>query len=375
MGRASSRKKQPLAGDATSKAKGSIAEQIVATMHNVSGVEVAANVFLPVIGGGRRREIDVLITAIVVGYQARYAIECKNERGAIGAPKIDAFIGKLKDVGIPPQYGIYVSVNGYTSGAVRRAKKEGIKTMILSGLTPDRLKSAIFKALQSVVHYLLQIEQFTVTYKDMVQPKPQEMPILCDKDGNIRLTIQDIVWKRWLDGEPPTVLGEYVMEIPIPDGLYQKVGGELVELTSIATRVRVIGLVFSLGGVATQHVLTDAEASTAEKLQIQVRFEPLPGKLPISAVVAEEDLVALLRDSESLVHITARLRLPRIRFNAVYWPPSERIVQALGKRVQAFQAGEAPEPQVADFAELEGTDLSAVWDPIWHGHPASGLAS
>jgi Restriction endonuclease len=135
MGRASSRKRQPLAGDAPSKAKGSIAEQIVATMHDVSGVEVAANVFLPVIGGGRRREIDVLITATVVGYQARYAIECKNERGAIGAPKIDAFIGKLKDVGIPPQYGIYVSVNGYTSGAVRRAKKEGSTDRCMKGLT------------------------------------------------------------------------------------------------------------------------------------------------------------------------------------------------------------------------------------------------
>ncbi len=88
-------------------------------MHDHPGVTVERNRRLPPASGlGGKREIDVLITAIVAGYPVQMAVECKNEAEAIGSPKIDAFIGKLQHVGIPPQQGIYISANGYTTGAI-----------------------------------------------------------------------------------------------------------------------------------------------------------------------------------------------------------------------------------------------------------------
>ncbi len=98
---------------ATTKDKGDIVEQVVAWLHEAPGVTVQRNARLPMLGGRRRRwDIDVLLTSNISGHEVRLAIECKNEEGPIGAPKIDAFRGKLEAVGIPPSLGIYVSASG-----------------------------------------------------------------------------------------------------------------------------------------------------------------------------------------------------------------------------------------------------------------------
>ena len=114
MGKKSSQKKIQREVKST-KDKGRLVEQIVASMHEFSGVKVQQNVFMPTLGNARRkREIDVLLTSNVAGYLVQIAIECKNEKGVIGSPKIDAFVGKLSDIGIPTRHGIYVSASGYT---------------------------------------------------------------------------------------------------------------------------------------------------------------------------------------------------------------------------------------------------------------------
>src|SRR6266536_5008487 len=88
-------------GTTSTVSKGKIVERIAALMHDQPGVTVERNRRLPPVGGkGVKREIDVLLTATVAGYQIQMAIECKNEAAVIGFPKIDAFVGKLQYVGI-----------------------------------------------------------------------------------------------------------------------------------------------------------------------------------------------------------------------------------------------------------------------------------
>src|SRR3989304_984233 len=114
------------APEGSTRAKGDILEEIVAEMHDIEGVVVERNVFLPVRDGGKRkREIDVLITTEAVGIPIRIAVECKNESEKTGVEKIDSFIGKLQDINIPTQLGIYVSKSGYSSGALKRAQDVG----------------------------------------------------------------------------------------------------------------------------------------------------------------------------------------------------------------------------------------------------------
>jgi len=151
----------PKRGTAASSApniiKGKLVEQVVALLHEEPGIKIETNVKLP----PSDREIDVLITGHVAGYPVRIAISCKNERLPIKPNLINEFIGTLDEVGIPTEYGIFVCVNGYSSGALTRAQKAGIKTLVLRGLTKSRLTSEISKALQFNIYLLLIITNIT----------------------------------------------------------------------------------------------------------------------------------------------------------------------------------------------------------------------
>src|SRR6266487_2000361 len=130
--------------------KGRLVEMIVASMHEEAGIKIEQNVRLPSIRNPKRkREIDVLLSGTISGYPIRIAIECKNYKSVIGAPKIDAFVGKLEQIGIPSQHGVFVAAGGFTADAIDRAKEAGIKTLILTGLTKDRLAVEIFSAVQA----------------------------------------------------------------------------------------------------------------------------------------------------------------------------------------------------------------------------------
>src|SRR5947209_2350303 len=116
-------------GTASTVSKGKIVERIAALMHDQPGITVELNRrLLPLNGKGVKREIDVLLTGTIANYRVQMAIECKNENAPIGSPMIDAFVGKLQYVGIPPQQGIYISASGYTIGAIERATAAGMRT-------------------------------------------------------------------------------------------------------------------------------------------------------------------------------------------------------------------------------------------------------
>lgn len=61
--------------------KGKIVEALVALLHETPGVKVETNVKLPPKHGDpeRRREIDVLLTGKIAGYDVRIPFSCKNE--------------------------------------------------------------------------------------------------------------------------------------------------------------------------------------------------------------------------------------------------------------------------------------------------------
>src|SRR5688572_28897520 len=108
MGKAANKKKGHTPGN---REKGKLVEGIVAMFHDDPNVKVARNVKLLGRTGTTPREIDVLVTAGVVGYEVRIAFECKNEAKPIGAEYIDAFRGKLDLIGIPRQHGVFVSAS------------------------------------------------------------------------------------------------------------------------------------------------------------------------------------------------------------------------------------------------------------------------
>ena len=346
-------------------------------MHDLSGVKVERNARVPTLADkGRKREIDVLLTADIAGYTVQIAFECKNERARIGAPKIDAFIGRLTDVGIPLRQGIYVSASGYTTGAVSRAVAEGIRPLVLTGLTKDGLTAAVSQAFQSVVYLLLHVVSLRVANSIPSTLDPGQMLVLYDAEGKFCGSIPDLIWQKWLSGESFSTIGEYEVPLTIPPGWHQVVNGNIRPIVSASARCHVIGLVFTIEGQTRQHLLVNASDKRIEKLHVDALFDTPQEVYPVTVVQSETELDELVKRPASVNVSMGRVSLPRIRIgNVLYWPPSERTVRIVTERMRAFEAGLIPDPRPFDIAELEGTDLQSMWEPIWSQHPRTTIRS
>jgi hypothetical protein len=364
MGRKTLRAKKRSFSQITPGKKGRIVEQIVANFHNWPNVKVEHNVFLPVIGNSRRkREIDVLLTANLAGYPVQIAFECKNEKNPIGSPKIDAFIGKLYDIGISPQHGIYVSASGYVPNAIERAKKEGIRPLVLQGLTKEGLRTSVAEAFQSIIFLLAEIECISITNNIPVLTNPEEMEIFYNEERKICGSISNILWQKWVNGEIPSSIGQHIVKVSIPSNWYQIISGKVERPQAIALTIRVIGLVIDLTGQVEKYSLLNASNNRVEKDHFNVLFNIPKGEYPVTNIYTESQLEEFLRKPVA-VKVTTRVRLPRIKNGPIYWPPSERAVNKIIELMKAFESGQIPDPRPFDITEIEGTDLQTIWEPF-----------
>ena len=130
-----------------------------------------------------------------------------------------------------------------------------------------------------------------------------------------------------------------------------------------------VGFVVTFSGEARHHTLLDAANEGTERWLTDLAFDgSLEPSYPMRAFGTEEELHEYLEKQES-VKIVGRLRLPRIKVGAMYWPASERTTKKLAEIRKAYEAGEIPDPRPLEFAEIEGMDLNTVFEPIWRGPP------
>jgi hypothetical protein len=304
------------------------------------------------------------------------AFECKNYGERIGVAKIGEFRDKLEDVGIPVQYGILIaSEQGFTRDARERAASLGIRLLVLEGLTPNRLAAEVHDAFQSLVYLLPSVKAITIT-NEAAEGDALDMLFLRDRDGNHCGGILDLIWAKWRDGKIPTQLGEHHVDLEIPPGWQWVVRGQPIPSTASAT-VRVTGHVITVRGKDERFVLRDPATGGIERGRVNSTFDDERTTFPVMTVQTEEELDAVL-EQPAVSRITiGRIPLPRIRYH-IYWPPSGRVALELKRRSDAIvRAGIRTGNWTFDalervsFEELEGTDLSTVWEPIWAAHPAA----
>jgi type III secretion system FlhB-like substrate exporter len=357
----------------SSRAKGDIVEQIVASMHDTLGVSIETNVYLPSLDGtGRTREIDVLISTQVAGYPVRVAIECKNESKPVGIEEIDEFIGKLQDVGLPLQHGVFVSASGYAGNAAIRAQKAGIKALILKDVT-STLPIQVREVFQSLIYLLATVTGISVR-NNIGEGNTSDILFFRNESGELVGAIPDLIWQDWINGKIPSSLGKHNINITLPENWYQIVAGQVAIVHEVSATVKVSGHVISFSGRVQQHLLIDAVSQEAERFHLDSKFDPPSGRYPVQNFDSEEDL------QNHLVHIGAlrlsvgRFRIPRIILNNIFWPPSKSSFEKMAALVRNFEAGKAPDPHTISFSEIEGDDLSKAWEPIWDEHPAAKAA-
>lgn len=349
-------------GKQSFKAKGSIAEDIAAWLHHWPGVKVERNVRLPAQNDPtRKREIDVLLTTSVVGYEVRFAIECKNEASPIGSPKIDAFVGKLQDVGIPRQQGIFISSSGYTKGAARRAAKAEVRALLLRGLSSDGLKAAISSAAhESVVFFLVVVDSVSFLTKS-AEP---EAPLFVDAGGRLSGTVPHLIASQWQNGSIATKPGSYDLALDVPDGwrVMEQSSGRPDELLDqkVHVRLKVCALAMTRSGKAEEYSLIDSSSSHPQKLGLKVFFDAPEARYPLTVFEDAAGLDRFLGSREGF-RITHRVKVPRIRYHTAYWPLSRRAAERIRElsRAPQFVDGELVFPSIQ---EVEGFDIAAAWE-------------
>lgn len=347
------------------KEKGRLLESVVAALHRNPNVDVEQNVRLKVLNGSRKREIDVLVSTTIAGYPVRLAIECKNHRNSIGAPEIDSYLGKLQDIGIPPQLGIYVTVKGYTKGALERARKAGLRVLTLQGLSEDGLSARVADAIQSVVYLLPIISKITIKNNAKNATTAENLSFF-DQKGNFVGTIPDLVLNAWQSGYIPSVLGARDLDFQIPDGWVQRIGNLVEAPISISVEVLVQGNVIVMPGYAQNYLLVNSESNEVEKFNTNLNFDVTQKRFPLHVFESEEDLERFWGErTEPTKLIIGRIRLPRVRLGNLYWPPSQRVADAINEMMNDPKYQILDDNTIQDlFAALEGDDLSSVWDPI-----------
>lgn len=362
--------------DRTRNDKGILLEQVVAKLHNYEGVKVETNVRLRPISRDKRRrprEIDVLLTAKIADYPIRIAIQCKNYGHKVTLTDIAEFKDLLEDVGIPYQHGIIVSVRGYQSGALRRGKELGIRTLELEGLTHDRLDAEILDAFQFFVYLLPEVTILQIN--NNISPKNPLSGILSlsffDKNEKFRGMVFDLIVNEWRRGAIPSRLGEYELNLKIPKNWHQlSPRRKVVKVFSITATIRIVAHVVVLKGLANRYVLKNAATKLAEKFHLNAEFSAdsqLDSEILTTTYISEVELEDMLAEKE--IKIVNRMRLPRILYDTLYHPLSKRVINVLFNRAKGLTNKQMLKLPKLTFDELEGQHSGAIHDEPLMGFP------
>jgi len=157
-----------------------------------------------------------------------------------------------------------------------------------------------------------------------------------------------------------------VLEITVPSEWHQIINGKVEPVYSVKAIIRVIGLVITLSGQVRKYTLFNTSNMKFERSQLNVLFDIPKVIQPITTIYTEPQLKEFLDRPEAVKVTIGRIRLSRILNGSLYWPPSERALRKIMKLMQAFQAGEIPDPRPFKFTDIEGTDIETIWEPVWN---------
>ena len=347
-----------------SEQKGHALEDVAALLYSVPGVDVQKRVRLrPPDGKGRPREIDVLITGVVIGYSVRFAVECKNEKNTVEAEKIDAFRGKLEYLGIPVQHGIYISPTGFTKGALEAARATGMRTLVLHGLSKDRLQAELLDAVQSLVFYLAYIKVLEWEVPGIEEGDSSRFQFY-DAKSSPAGRPPDFLWKAWQwDESIPLCVGDYEVPIVLPDGCHAIKDDCEYAVASIRGVLGVKAFVVRRTGTATALKLVNSADDSMDRQRVQMVFPGGAGLFDIEGFDSQQDLDAYF-EAQGSFHFPIHLRLPRIQHEYCFWPPSARVEEFFKEQQRLFNDGIIDRLGPYTLHEVEGDNLAAVFEPM-----------
>jgi hypothetical protein len=257
-----------------------LVEQIVAAVFEAADVQVQRNVRLRAIrrqgGQGGTREIDVLITGRLAGQLIRIPVECKHHNRKTDSPEVDAFIGKLLDVGLPTQTSIFVATAGFTQPAIERAQEVGMRTLVLNGTEFSQVKEKVLEAIQSHIFMSCSLVQLSFQTIEPIEDGSFSHILFYDAAGSYKGSIADLLWIAWLNGAPPLVCGRHLYSVHIPEEWRYLADGRTNSIHNVNLELQVAALVLQFRGDVKTYNLLDAFTKAPERQTLQVRFQDSP---------------------------------------------------------------------------------------------------
>jgi len=317
--------------------KGKLLERIIAALYESRGITIEKNVHYPTTDGERTREIDIVLRANIEGLPVEYVFQCKNEASPLDVNKIGEFVGVLKDIGVPTKYGIFVSVNGFTEGAIAYARKIGIRTLTLKGLSKDRLRSEIKAAIQHTIFLIPRVEELSVINGASEAEYDWQFFVFTDEEKNIVGTVTDLVFNKWRNGEIPETIGEHPFEMEVPKGWFQFYKGEKMHPQKITARMTVLAVVITIDGNAENFLLLNADTEAMEKMNTQLTFRQFEeGEVvPLTIFSDAQELDNFIEKSGD-IRLTVKTNLPRIIIRNMYYPLSKHVAQVVFGQMQKY---------------------------------------
>lgn len=196
------------------------------------------------------------------------------------------------------------------------------------------------------------------------------MLVFKDAQGHVVGSVPDLIWHKWITGQIASEFGEHELDLSVPSHWRYVVDTKEEPLLAVSGKVQVVGLIVTKHGMATRHSLLYAENEELFKSNISAQFPDLPEPMPVTWVESEQQLEEYANMQKGINITVGRFRLPRLRLEAMYYPPSERVARLTIGLMKAFDEGKIPDPRPFKFEEVEGTVLNTVFEPIWPEHPA-----
>lgn len=338
--------------------KGKLLEEIVISLHVQDSFKVEKNKFFkPLNKNKKKREIDVLLSKIIADTEIYIPIECKNYKDKIEVKEIDAYFGKLTYLGLDVNKAIFVSVNGYTSGAKNSASYFGIKLLTFNGLSEDRMSLLLFNAIQSF-SYIFPIYKTYSIISSIDSHVNSEHLVFYDSSRNKKGTLADIIFEFWMTNKIDSTLGLQKLKISNANELYCLSNNKLEQCFSIEFEVLIVSCIINFKGKMTKKVLLENE--NIDKLRIDASFNEKE-KFSYTFFDNEQSLKNY-RDNrnEHLKIDFKKVKLPKVRMHRIFYPLSKKVV----KEIDDFLLYKDEEKFNQEIEVLEKDLFSSMWEVI-----------
>lgn len=312
---------------AESNDKGSLLEDIVTKIHAMTGLKATPRVKLPSrLDPSREREIDVLLEVNIGPYPFQIPIECKNWGEPVGIGDIDAYEGKLSDLGLNLRGALYVSAGGYERGAVSKAQGLGIVLLEIEGLSQDRLAQELFVAVTGTLFVFP-----SVTEVKFRSTHTTAQPSFFDSDGQFGGTMIDLLWKAWIE-HSSLQLGELRGSEPVPSGWGSYVEGEFAPIEKVDYKLIKEGHLLLRKGTAKKAILRNIEGRPV-LAQIDSEYDSPFGRFELQRVLSEKELSEAMNRDSAIVSSIWRVKVPRVMYDGPLgrapWLPDDELFRQL----------------------------------------------